>query len=260
MKKLIILSILLILNLYSNDKVICNKLTNVNYDFLGKITTTMKNNIQYITMFNSTKDNFLNTLNVDNNRIDICEYQSNLDENIISYLIYSNTKNIFINDKAIQFTNIDQGLSFRYLSYKNNNITLYYETSGGSSQNYHYYKFIFSKYKNDFKLIKATKNYTIVVPDGFDLKSQEIILKDTYLSNFDIKKYIKEFDEIYMQPKQIQPKKQPLYKTPPEKTKMYLIKGDKVEILEEKDDWLYILYRGKKDIKAWIPKSAVEDK
>ncbi|PLY05390.1 MAG: hypothetical protein C0625_15290 [Arcobacter sp.] len=53
-------------------------------------------------------------------------------------------------------------------------------------------------------------------------------------------------------------KKQPLYKTPPIKTKMYLIKGDKVEILEEKDDWYYILYHGKKDIKAWIPKSAVE--
>ena len=58
--------------------------------------------------------------------------------------------------------------------------------------------------------------------------------------------------------KTIQPKRQPLYKTPPEKTKMDLIKGDKVEILEEKDDWIYILYKGKKDIKAWIPKSAVE--
>jgi len=58
--------------------------------------------------------------------------------------------------------------------------------------------------------------------------------------------------------KPILTKKQPLYKVPPIKTKMYLIKGDKVEILEEKDDWLYILYRGKKDIKAWIPKSSVE--
>ncbi|MCP4971715.1 MAG: hypothetical protein GY932_14105, partial [Arcobacter sp.] len=58
--------------------------------------------------------------------------------------------------------------------------------------------------------------------------------------------------------KTIHQKTQPLYKTPPVKTKMYLIKGDKVEILEEKDDWLHILYKGKKDIKAWIPKSAVE--
>ncbi|MDD2896585.1 MAG: hypothetical protein PHG81_11280 [Aliarcobacter sp.] len=41
------------------------------------------------------------------------------------------------------------------------------------------------------------------------------------------------------------------------KIKMYLVKGNKVEIIEEKDDWLYILYKGKKDIKAWIAKSAV---
>ncbi|PHQ91383.1 MAG: hypothetical protein COB42_03460 [Sulfurimonas sp.] len=55
--------------------------------------------------------------------------------------------------------------------------------------------------------------------------------------------------------------KQPLFKAPnrSSKTKMYLIKGDKVEVLEEKDNWLHILYRGKKDIKAWIPKCAVRE-
>jgi hypothetical protein len=60
--------------------------------------------------------------------------------------------------------------------------------------------------------------------------------------------------------KTILPTKQPLYKSPSidAKTKMYLIKGDKVEILEEKDNWLHILYKGKKEIKAWIPKHAVE--
>jgi hypothetical protein len=60
--------------------------------------------------------------------------------------------------------------------------------------------------------------------------------------------------------KTIQPNKQPLYKSPTidAKTKMYLIKGDTVEILEEKDDWLYILFKGKKEIKAWIPKDAIE--
>ncbi|QDF28503.1 SH3 domain-containing protein [Halarcobacter anaerophilus] len=56
----------------------------------------------------------------------------------------------------------------------------------------------------------------------------------------------------------IESQKQRLYSKPNVKTKMYLIKGDKVEILEKKDDWYYILYHGKKDIKAWIPKSAVE--
>ncbi|WP_345980430.1 SH3 domain-containing protein [Sulfurimonas sp. HSL3-2] len=56
-------------------------------------------------------------------------------------------------------------------------------------------------------------------------------------------------------------KKQHLYKAPNKnsKTKMYLLEGDKVEVLEEKDDWFYIVYHGKKDIKAWIPKTAVDE-
>ena len=41
-------------------------------------------------------------------------------------------------------------------------------------------------------------------------------------------------------------------------TKMYLIKGDKVEVLKEEGEWLYILYNGTKEIRKWIPKCAVE--
>jgi len=41
-------------------------------------------------------------------------------------------------------------------------------------------------------------------------------------------------------------------------TKMYLIKGDEVEIIEEKDEWLKIRYYGKKTIEGWIKKSDVE--
>ena len=42
------------------------------------------------------------------------------------------------------------------------------------------------------------------------------------------------------------------------KTKMYLIKGDEVEIIEEKGDWIKIRYYGKKTIEGWIKKSDVE--
>jgi len=53
--------------------------------------------------------------------------------------------------------------------------------------------------------------------------------------------------------------KQYLYKTPLEKTKMYLIKDDIVEIIREEEDWTYILYetKTKKYIKAWIPSSSL---
>ncbi|WP_337045414.1 SH3 domain-containing protein [Emticicia sp. 17c] len=38
-------------------------------------------------------------------------------------------------------------------------------------------------------------------------------------------------------------------------TRMYLIKGDEVEALEEKGEWLKIRYYGKKIIEGWIKKS-----
>jgi hypothetical protein len=41
-------------------------------------------------------------------------------------------------------------------------------------------------------------------------------------------------------------------------TKMYLLKGDEVEIIEEKDEWLKIRYYGKKTIEGWIRRSDVE--
>ncbi|QDF28501.1 hypothetical protein [Halarcobacter anaerophilus] len=74
----------------------------------------------------------------------------------------------------------------------------------------------------------------------------------------EVNQYCKKQDILLKVRKYIQVQKQPLYSKPNIKTKMYLIKGDRVEVLEEKDDWLYILYHGKKDIKAWIPKNSVE--
>ena len=54
-----------------------------------------------------------------------------------------------------------------------------------------------------------------------------------------------------------------IYISPNTPTKMYLIKGDEVEIIEEKDDWLKIRYYGngatsRKTIEGWIKKSDVE--
>lgn len=87
--------------------------------------------------------------------------------------------------------------------------------------------------------------------DGYIFKSGEnIICNEPSFIYKNIKNYISKTYFLL--------KKQPLYSSPNKKTKMYLIKGDTVEILKEKDEWLYILYRSKEDIKAWIPKSAIE--
>lgn len=42
-------------------------------------------------------------------------------------------------------------------------------------------------------------------------------------------------------------------------TKMYLLKGDIVEVVEEKDEWLKIRYYGKRMVEGWIKKSDVNN-
>ena len=103
----------------------------------------------------------------------------------------------------------------------------------------------------------TTKSKYIFSPKMYRPTLNDFTNKD-FSDNY-VLKNSKNFVKIDTIKKNILSERQPLYKTPPTKTKMYLIKGDKVEILEEKDDWLYILYKGKKEIKAWIPKSAVEE-
>ena len=54
-----------------------------------------------------------------------------------------------------------------------------------------------------------------------------------------------------------------LHKIPNKKTKMYLIKGDKVTLLDEKTDasgqkWYFINYKGKKELNMWIKAEAVD--
>ena len=72
----------------------------------------------------------------------------------------------------------------------------------------------------------------------------------------DKKDYLKDF--FNMEFKEIKVTKSIIYSTPNKPTKMYLLKGDVVEILQEKDDWLQIRYYGKKTIEGWIKKSDVE--
>ncbi len=73
---------------------------------------------------------------------------------------------------------------------------------------------------------------------------------------FDIKNKITKTQVVY---KTIHPHRQYLYnsKCQNSQTKMYLIRGDKVKILKDEGDWLYILYQGKREIKKWIPRCAV---
>lgn len=61
----------------------------------------------------------------------------------------------------------------------------------------------------------------------------------------------------------IRVEKSRIFSTPDQLTKMYLIKGDEVEVVEEKEQWLRIRYYGngatsRKVIEGWIKKTDVE--
>jgi hypothetical protein len=72
----------------------------------------------------------------------------------------------------------------------------------------------------------------------------------------DKREYLKEF--LNMNMREIIIPKSNIYSISHISTQMYLVKGNEVEILESKDEWLKIRYYGKKIIEGWIKKSDVE--
>ncbi len=72
----------------------------------------------------------------------------------------------------------------------------------------------------------------------------------------DNKDYLKSF--FNMDFKEIKIPKSIIHSAPNQPTKMYLIKGDEVEFLEEQGEWYKIRFYGKKTIEGWVRKSDVE--
>ncbi|MDI9881112.1 SH3 domain-containing protein [Flectobacillus longus] len=95
------------------------------------------------------------------------------------------------------------------------------------------------------------------LPGGYTLEKNEIIsnfflnkvnnlnLKDSLSTDKILKARILK-DKVYF------------YSRPNLITNIYIIKGDEVEVLEEKGEWLKIRYYGKKNIEGWIKRSDVD--
>jgi len=49
-----------------------------------------------------------------------------------------------------------------------------------------------------------------------------------------------------------------IHSLPHNLSKMYLLKGDDVELIERDNDWMKIRFRGKRVVEGWIKKSDVE--
>lgn len=180
-------------NSLSNDKVRCDYLTKSLYEFHYKLSTVHEENNQIISPYVKVDDIHKDFLSIDDKTMDVCEYiNTNVDE-IISYLIYSGSEVFFINKKALGSIDSGQGVIFRYIKYDKIELKIYFESSGGGSEDYSSYDFYFLPYQNDFFLQKVIKRYNIKVSDGFDLAKKEIMLPDTYLSKFNFESFLETY-------------------------------------------------------------------
>ena len=97
------------------------------------------------------------------------------------------------------------------------------------------------------------------IPGGYELDKKEI--NSTIYSKFKNSKIqeLKNLEMFYFS-KHFKPinKKAFIYNSINVLSKMYLLKGDEVEIVEEKKEWLRIRYYGKKVIEGWIKQGDIE--
>jgi len=88
------------------------------------------------------------------------------------------------------------------------------------------------------------------MPPGTVLSNNDLTLFKTWITKYKNNKSLVVKRKAY------------LHKMPNSKTRMYLIKGDKVTLLDEKTDdsgqeWYFIYYKGKKKLNMWIKAEAV---
>ncbi len=177
----------------ANDKVRCDALTNSPYDFYGKVPTIYKKNIQTISPYVKVDDARKDFLKINDRAIDVCEYINADNDELVNYLIYSGSGVVFLNNNALGDLDLEQGVVFRYIKYDEKILKIYFESSGGSSEDYSSYEFYFLQFQNDFLLKKVIKTYNVEVSDGFDLAKKEIILPDIYLSKFNFESFLENF-------------------------------------------------------------------
>ncbi|MBF4328711.1 hypothetical protein EAY16_25900, partial [Vibrio anguillarum] len=82
-------------------------------------------------------------LKINDRAIDVCEYVNEDKDEVISYLIYSGDDVIFLNNNALGDLDLEQGVVFRYIQYDEKELKIYFESSGGASEDYSSFEFYF---------------------------------------------------------------------------------------------------------------------
>uniref|UniRef100_UPI00188AD080 hypothetical protein n=1 Tax=Vibrio anguillarum TaxID=55601 RepID=UPI00188AD080 len=149
-----LMSLAISLGSQANDKVRCDSLTHSPYDFYDKVPSIYQGDIQTISPYVKVDDTRKDFLKINDRAIDVCEYVNEDKDEVISYLIYSGDDVIFLNNNALGDLDLEQGVVFRYIQYDEKELKIYFESSGGASEDYSSYEFYFLPYQNDFLLNK----------------------------------------------------------------------------------------------------------
>jgi hypothetical protein len=137
------------------------------------------------------------------------------------------------------------------------------EESGHDPNNYYCY-FKFDNQRNNWYLFKSQIR---TLNTGEDVLVKEEIYKNANQIPFQDVSFDILFGKIHngvqepIQIKIIKISKSIIFSKPNKPTKMYLIKGEEIEILKEDKDWFKFLYynqKSKKTIEGWIKKTDVE--
>lgn len=193
---------------------------------------TIKKSIFFILLVNVYANEFHSDVNNDGN-IDKISYEilsmndnTKLKDPTIKFKIQTSTKKYIFNSYYASYPIIDScGAGCIKIDEIKSNFTSFFE---------------YDKNRDNWFLTKTVENNKTIKEDK--------TLSINYLI-IPIKYFVIKIEKQY------------LYSNPNNgsKTKIYLLKNDKIEILKEENNWLYILYKGKKEIKAWIPKSSIEE-
>ncbi|WP_435357990.1 hypothetical protein [Emticicia sp. SJ17W-69] len=148
---------------------------------------------------------------------------------------------------------------------KDNPLTFFYIEKEDRSSVYFYYLFAFDKKSNRFRLNKKLRIIDECLSEEENFINKK---KNLYLEDIDLNHDMNDEHPWYLDvpskdcsnndEAKIIVTKSTIYSIPNKPSKMYLLKNDEVEILEEKDEWLKIRFYGKKIIEGWIKKSDVE--
>ncbi len=148
---------------------------------------------------------------------------------------------------------------------KDTPLIFYYTEKEDGKSIYFYYLFAFDKIADRFRLNKKLRIIEECLSEEEDFIIKE---KKVYLEDIDLNRDMEDPYPWYLDiPSKecsntdvlkIMVTKSTINSIPNKPTKMYLLKGDEVEVLEERGKWLKVRYYGKKTIEGWIKKGDVE--